>query len=166
MIFWPLPCPCHRWSHFWDPPLPYLVWRHIICNSLNSRRLTKFPHLYELARHQMALSEHWMSLRVYWLSCSMCNVQCFSIELFNLVDTCNIALILFLNVMSQHLGSLAPPLSHNVALRRPPLPLNVWRNLWMVPNHISRFSQKRILKLINTMPVKSRSRRRYKNMNV
>jgi hypothetical protein len=40
---------------------------------------------------------------------------------FNLVYTCNIALILFLNVMSENLGSLSP-LSHNVTLRRPPLP--------------------------------------------
>ena len=39
------------------------------------------------------------------------------------VDTCNIALILFLNVMSQNLGYL-PLLSHNFTLRRlPPSPL-------------------------------------------
>ena len=34
--------------------------------------------------------------------------------------------------MLQNLGSL-PPLSHNVSLRRPPPPLNAWRNLWMAP---------------------------------
>ena len=27
-------------------------------NLLNSRRLTKFPHVYELARRRIALSEH------------------------------------------------------------------------------------------------------------
>ena len=32
----------------------------------------------------------------------------------------------------KNLGSI-PPLSHNVTLRRPPPPLNVWHNLWMVP---------------------------------
>ena len=149
MIVWPLPRPCHRWLHFWDP---YLVWRHIFCNFTprnyyiktavpklflfpfklffkkikhryeneqyinkikyiyiyiyiyiilmkdkilkhHKSRLTKFPHVYELARHRIALSEHWMSLRVCWLSCSMCNVQWFSME-FNFMYTCNIALIL------------------------------------------------------------------------
>ena len=60
-----------------------------------------------------------MSLRVYWLSYSVFNA--FQLNCFNLVDTCNIALILFfLNVMSQNL--VFPPLSHNVTLRRPPLP--------------------------------------------
>ena len=28
--FFTPPRPCHRWSHFWDPP--YLVWRHIFFN--------------------------------------------------------------------------------------------------------------------------------------
>ena len=28
---------------------------------------------------------------------------------------------------------IPPPLSHNVTLRRPPSPLNVWLNLWMAP---------------------------------
>ena len=37
-----------------------------------------------------------MSLRVYLLSCSMCNVTAFQLNCFNLVDTCNIALMLFL----------------------------------------------------------------------
>ena len=72
-----------------------------------------------------------MSLLVYWLSCSMCNVQCFW-NCFNLVDTCNIALILFLKCDVTKCR-IPPPLSHNVSLRRPPPALNVWRNLWMAP---------------------------------
>ena len=47
---------------------------------LNIRRLTKFSHMYELARHRIALSEHWVSY--VYIGCSMCNVQCFSMELF------------------------------------------------------------------------------------
>ena len=76
---------------------------------------------YELARHRIALSEHWLSLRVYWLSCSMCNVQCFSMELFQFGCTCNIALILFLKCDVTKFR-VSPPLSHNVTLRRPPPP--------------------------------------------
>ena len=74
---------------------------------------TKFPHVYELARHRIALSEHWMSLRVYWLSCSMFNVQW---NCFNLVYTCNIALILFLKCDVTKFR-VPPPI---VTLRRPP----------------------------------------------
>ena len=53
---------------------------------------------------------------------------------FNLVDTCNIALILFLKCGVTKFRIPPPPLSHNITLRRPPPPLNVWRNLWMTPN--------------------------------
>ena len=49
---------------------------------------------------------------------------------FNLVDTCNIALILFLKCDVTKFR-FPPPLSYNVTLRRPPPPLNVWPNLWM-----------------------------------
>ena len=59
------------------PPVPSVVSHILQFHLLNSPRLTKFPHVYELAWHRIALSEHWMSLRVYWLSCSMCYVQCF-----------------------------------------------------------------------------------------
>ena len=105
---------------------PHLMWLHKFCNLLNSRRLTKFPHVYELERHRIALSEHWMSLRVYWLSC---NVQCSM--LFNgIVSTWLIRVIspyyYFWNVMSQNLGSLAP-LSQNVTLCRPP-----YRVTWFI----------------------------------
>ena len=88
-------------GHISDTPLPSVTSHILQLHLLNSRRLTKFPHVYELARHGIVLSEHWMSLRVYWLSCSMCNVQCamcnaFQWNCFKLVDACNIALILFL----------------------------------------------------------------------
>ena len=43
--------------------------------------------------------------------------------------TCNIALILFLKCDVTK-NRISPPL---VTLRRPPPPLNVWRNLWMAP---------------------------------
>ena len=49
---------------------------------------------------------------------------------FNLVYTCNIALILYLKRDVTKFRIPPPPLSHNVTLRRP---LNVWRNLWMAP---------------------------------
>jgi len=35
---------------------PYLVWHHIFCNLLNSHRLTKFLHLYELVRHRIVVN--------------------------------------------------------------------------------------------------------------
>ena len=63
-----------------------------------------------------------MSLHVYWLSCSMCKMfNAFHWNCFNLVDTCNIALILFLkcDVIKFRIPH---PLSHNVTLRRPPPP--------------------------------------------
>ena len=49
-----------------------------------------------------------MSLRVYWLSCSMCNVQCFSMELFQFGLY---ALILFLKCDVTKFR--IPPLSYN-----------------------------------------------------
>ena len=78
MIVWPLLRPCHRLSHFWDPS-PYLVWRHIFC------RLTKFPLMYEMAR----------TLNV--ITCILVKLlNAFQWNCFNLLDTCNIALIQFL----------------------------------------------------------------------
>ena len=68
-----------------------------------------------------------MSLCVYWLNCSMCNA--FQWNYFNLVDTCNIAIILFLKCDVTKFR--IPPL---LVTLRPPPPLNVWRNLWMHPN--------------------------------
>ena len=52
---------------------------------------------------------------------------------FNLVDTCNIALILFLKRDVTNLRFPLPcrTMSHFV---NPLRPLNVWRNLWMPPN--------------------------------
>ena len=58
---------------------------------------------------------------------------------FNLVYTCNIALILFLNCDVNKFRIPPPPLSYNVTLRRPHPPLNVWRNLWMAPNKMNFF---------------------------
>ena len=60
----------------------------------------------------------------------MCNA--FQWNCFNLVYTCNIALLLFLKCDVTKFRT--PPLSHNVTLRRPPIPIKVWRNLWMDPN--------------------------------
>ena len=123
---------CHRWSHFWD--LPPIVTSHILqFHLLNSRRLTKFLHVYELARHRIALSEHWMSLRVCCLSCSMLNACQWNF--FHSVDTYNIALIPFLKCDVAKFRILPTPSCHTMLhfdLLRPP-PLNVWLILWMPP---------------------------------
>ena len=73
-----------------------------------------------------------MSLHVYWLSCSMCNVRCLSMELFQFVYTCNIALILFLKCDVTKLGSLLVTQCHTSSI--PSASLNMWRNLWIPPN--------------------------------
>ena len=90
----------------------------------------KFPLVYELARHRIALSEHWMSLREYKLSCSMFNVQW---NCFNLVNTCNIALILFLKCDVTKFRIPTSPCHTTHTSSTPSSPLNVWRNLWMPP---------------------------------
>ena len=72
------------------------------------------------------------TLNPYWLSFSMCNVQCFSMNCFNLVDTCNIALILFLKC--DFTKFRIPPCHTSHFVDPPPLrPLNVWRSIWMSP---------------------------------
>jgi hypothetical protein len=58
-----------------------------------------------------------MSLRVNWLSCSMFIDSQW--DCFNLVDTCNIALIIFLKCDVTKFWILSP-LSHNVTLLRSP----------------------------------------------
>ena len=63
----------------------------------------------------------------------MCNVQCLW-NCFNLVDTCNIALILFLKCNVTKFRIPSTPLLVTVSQFVDPLPpLNVWRNLWMAP---------------------------------
>ena len=60
---------------------------------------------------------------------------------FNLVYTCNIALILFLKCDVTKFRT-PPPLSDNVRLRRPPpSPLNVWRDLWMAPKVLRKWKR-------------------------
>ena len=71
-----------------------------------------------------------MSLRVYWLNCSM-SIFLFQWHCFNLVDTCNIALILFLKCDVTKFR--IPPCHTMLHFVDPVYPLKVWRNLWMAP---------------------------------
>ena len=69
-----------------------------------------------------------MSLRVYWLSGSMCNVQW---SCFNLVDTCNITLILFLKCVVTKFRILHPSLDTMSHFGDPSAPLSIyswWQN--------------------------------------
>ena len=58
----------------------------------------------------------------------------FQLNCSNLVDTCNIALILFLKceVTKCRIPPI-PPLVTQCHTSSTPSPLNVWRNLWMAP---------------------------------
>ena len=59
-------------------------------------------------------------------------LNAFQWNCFNLVYTCNIALILFLKCSVTKFRIPPPPLSHFVD---PLTLLNVWRNLWMAPKY-------------------------------
>ena len=55
---------------------------------------------------------------------------------FNLVDTCNIALILFLKCDVTKFR-IPPRACHTMShFLNPSTPLNVWRNLWIPPLHV------------------------------
>ena len=58
---------------------------------------------------------------------------------FNLVYTCNIALIIILKCDVTKFR--APPLCHTMSHFVDPSPLNVWRNLWMVPKNSSKLNK-------------------------
>ena len=73
-----------------------------------------------------------MSLRVYWLSCSMYNA--FQWNCFNLVDTCNITLILLLKCDVTKFRIPPPLVTQCHTSSTPSTPLNVWCNLCMPPN--------------------------------
>ena len=115
---------------FLRPP-SYQVWRHIFCNLLNSCRLTKFPHVYELARHRIALSELWILNVITCILVKLFNMQC---NCFNLVDTCKIALILFLKCAVTKFRIPPPLVTQCHTSSTSSAPLNMWCNLWMPPN--------------------------------
>ena len=77
-----------------------------------------------------------MSLRIYWLRCSSAIFNAFQWNCFNLVDTCNIALLLFLKCDATKFRIPPPLVTQCHTSLTPSAPLNVKRNLWMPPNDL------------------------------
>ena len=101
-FFLPLPRPCHRWSHFWDPC--YLVWRPIFYNFIprNYSIKTAVPKLF---------------LFPFKLCFNKINIE--SNIGMKMVGICNIALILFFKCDVTKFR-IPPSLSHFINPLCPP----------------------------------------------
>ena len=91
----------------------------------------------------MKFEEREKPKKYYKSQCSMCNIQCLQWNCFNLVNTCNIALILFLKCDITKFRIPLPLVTQCHASSTPSVSLNVWRNLWMSPFINSVFSYTR-----------------------